>query len=111
MERPSGARRGAGCGPHTRRTHRQADQCGFSKRVIDAACQHHDPGTYDGFHVAFACAVTAAGRIGVADRGCGQETGRAQGHPRSDAGPDTDVSGASGLLRLIPANIPVLAFA
>jgi len=113
VERAVGARRGAGCGPHAGPADRQADQCRISKRGVDAACQHHDTGTYDGFRIAFACAlgcdahaVTTVDGIGIAGRG--QETADTKAGPYADAGSgyvSGAIPGASRVYRLIPASI------
>jgi len=111
MERAGGARRNASCGPHTWRADRQANQCRFSKRVVDAARQHHDAGALDRNGVAFARAdaITAPGGIGVAiaNPGCGQETADAKAKPLAGsghlAGANASASaGTGGFLRMIP---------
>jgi hypothetical protein len=76
-----GARRGGGRTAYPGLANGQADQRGISKRIFDAACEHHDGRTPDGIGIASACgrggracAIPEAGSAGITDGRCGQET-------------------------------------
>jgi hypothetical protein len=120
LERAGGARRGAGCRPHTWCAHREADQCRIPKCVFDATCEHHDAGTLDRIGFAPDCAfdgqpcrgVPAARRTdvtdgtGITDSRSRQETADAKTRAHSDtcAGhiSGTSCVGAFSFLGMIP---------
>jgi hypothetical protein len=93
LELASGDSRSADCSSDPGGADRQADQCRFSKRGFDPACEHHDARTRRGYgvditfvHAAGKCAnaVGAADGIGIANRGGGQETAGAKTRPVAD---------------------------